>query len=35
MNQMNIINHDAPAPMGNLQTFRFTDTMLVAPFSLD
>ena len=29
MNQLNIIHHDAPAPMGNLQTFHFTDTLIL------
>lgn len=35
MNQMNIIHHDAPAPMGNLQTFRFTDTLILRGFLRD
>lgn len=35
MSQMNIIHHDAPAPMGNLQTFRFTDTLILRGFLRD
>lgn len=35
MSQMNIIHHDAPAPTGNIQTFRFTDTLILRGFLRD
>jgi prophage antirepressor-like protein len=35
MNQMNIIHHDASAPTGNVQTFRFTDTLILRGFLRD
>lgn len=35
MSQMNIIHHDAPAPIGSLQTFRFTDTLILRGFLRD
>ncbi len=35
MSQMNIVHHDAPAPTGNIQTFRFTDTLILRGFLRD